>query len=205
MARVHPSAEVSSEAIIGDDVVIWNQAQVREHAVIGHQSSIGKNVYIDFGVRVGARCKIQNNVSVFHGVTVEDGVFIGPHVCFTNDRVPRAINPDGSQKDADDWVVEPTVVEHGASIGAASVILPGVRLGRFCLVGSGSVVTHDVPAHGLVFGSPARLVGWVCACGARLLESVRSTDSDQTLACSRCGLGISLESSDTWNRFRSST
>ena len=103
--RIHATADVSAEAEIGPGTSIWNQAQVRERARIGAGSIIGKNVYVDTDVVIGDRCKIQNNVSLFHGVTLEDGVFIGPHVCFTNDRLPRAINPDGSAKTDDDWEV----------------------------------------------------------------------------------------------------
>ena len=96
--RVHPTAEVSPDAVIGPGTSIWNQAQVREDARIGAECVIGKNVYVDAGVVIGDRVKVQNNVSLFHGVTVEDGVLVGPHVCFTNDRVPRAVNPDASIK-----------------------------------------------------------------------------------------------------------
>ena len=139
--RVHPTAEVSPDAVIGPGTSIWNQAQVREDARIGAGCVIGKNVYVDAGVVVGDRVKIQNNVSLFHGVTVEDGVFVGPHVCFTNDRVPRAINRDGSPKTDDDWEVTPILVRSGAALGANSTILPGVTIGRWAMVGAGSVVT----------------------------------------------------------------
>ena len=105
--RIHPTADVSPSAEIGSGTSIWNQSQVRERARIGPGCVIGKNVYVDFDVVIGANVKIQNNVSVYHGVTIEDGVFIGPHVCFTNDRIPRAINPDGSLKSDDDWEVSP--------------------------------------------------------------------------------------------------
>jgi len=193
-ARIHPTAEVSPQAVLGPGAGIWNQVQVREGASIGAQTNIGKNCYIDSGVSIGARCKIQNNVSVFHGVTVKDGVFLGPHVCFTNDRLPRAINPDGSLKGAEDWKVDETIVETGASVGAHSVILPGITLGRFCMVGAGSVVTKSVPANGLVVGNPARLVGWVCDCGARL-KTDDSTLSKlvSTVHCPQCGRAITIE------------
>ncbi|MBW3609444.1 MAG: N-acetyltransferase, partial [Actinobacteria bacterium] len=124
--RVHPSAEVSSEAVIGPGTSIWNQAQVRERARIGSGCIIGKNVYVDAGVVIGDRVKVQNNVSLFHGVTVEDGVFIGPHVCFTNDRVPRAVTLDGAPMTDADWDVSPTLVRYGAALGANSTILPGL-------------------------------------------------------------------------------
>ncbi len=110
-------------------------------------------------------------MSLFHGVTVEDGVFIGPHVCFTNDRLPRAINADGSLKTDDDWEVSPILVRHGAALGANSTILPGVTIGRWAMVGSGSVVTRDVGDHELVAGNPARRMGSVSRCGAVLRDN----------------------------------
>ncbi len=165
---IHETACVDSRARIGKNVKIWNWVQVRENAVVGDNSILSKSVYIDSGVTIGKNVKIQNNVSLYHGVTIEDGVFVGPHVCFTNDRIPRAVNPDGSLKEASDWEVSPTTVGYGSSIGANSTILPGVRIGRFAMIGAGSVVTKDVPEHGLVYGSPARLIGHVCACGRRV-------------------------------------
>ena len=182
--RIHPTAEVSPQASIGPATSIWNQAQVREGARIGSGCVVGKNAYIDFDVVIGDNVKIGNNVSVFHGVSVEDGVFIGPHVCFTNDRLPRAINPDGSLKGADDWEVGPILVRHGASLGANSTILPGVTIGRWALVGSGSVVTRDVADQELVVGNPARRLGSACVCG----EPLRDADDGAPFRgrCPRC-------------------
>lgn len=169
-ARIHPTADVASDAGIGPGTSIWNQAQVREGARIGRDCIIGKNAYVDVDVVIGDRVKIQNNVSVYRGVSIEDGVFIGPHVCFTNDRVPRAVNPDGSPKADGDWEVAPTLVRHGAAIGANATILPGLTIGRWAMIGSGSVVTRDVADHELVVGNPARRIGSACACGQPLTD-----------------------------------
>lgn len=164
----HPTAEASPRATIGQDTRIWHQAQVREGVRIGDQCIIGKGVYIDFNVVIGDRVKIQNYASVYHGATIEDGVFIGPYVCLTNDKRPRAIAPNGELKTDDDWEVGATRVRYGASIGAGAIILPGVTIGRFAMVAAGALVTRDVPSYGLVMGSPAKLVGHVCQCGHRL-------------------------------------
>jgi UDP-2-acetamido-3-amino-2,3-dideoxy-glucuronate N-acetyltransferase len=168
--RIHPTADVASDASIGPGTSIWNQAQVREGASLGRDCIVGKNAYVDAGVVIGDRVKIQNNVSVYHGVTVEDGVFIGPHACFTNDKVPRAVNPDGSVKTDADWAVSPTLVRAGAAIGANATILPGVTIGRWAMIGSGAVVTRDVADHELVVGNPARRIGSACACGQPLRD-----------------------------------
>lgn len=184
-ARIHPTADVSPEALIGSGTSIWNQAQVRERARIGAGCVIGKNVYIDTDVVVGDRVKIQNNASLYHGVTVEDGVFIGPHVCFTNDKVPRAVNPDGSAKSDSDWEVSPILVRVGAALGANSTILPGVTVGRWAMVGSGSVVTRDVDDYALVVGNPARRIGSACSCGQPLRDDEDGRPFHGT--CPRCG------------------
>lgn len=168
--RIHQTAEVSDKAIIGEGTSIWNQVQIRENSKIGKNCILSKNVYIDFDVIIGDNVKIQNNVSVYHGVTIEDGVFVGPHVCFTNDKIPRAINPDGSLKKATDWKVSKVLVKRGAALGANSTILPGVTIGEFALIGAGSVVTKDIPDFGLAYGNPARLAGFVCHCGNKLEE-----------------------------------
>jgi UDP-2-acetamido-3-amino-2,3-dideoxy-glucuronate N-acetyltransferase len=165
---IHARADVSNRAVIGDGTQIWADVQVREGARVGAECILAKGVYVDFDVTIGDRCKLENYACVFHPAVLEAGVFLGPGVLVTNDRVPRAVNPDGTRKGAEDWDPLPVRVCEGAAIGAASVLLPGVTVGAWALVGAGSVVTTDVPPHGLVVGNPARLVGWVCACGARL-------------------------------------
>jgi acetyltransferase-like isoleucine patch superfamily enzyme len=167
MATIHPTADVSPHATLGEGTRVWANVQIRERAVIGRNCIIGRNSYIEFDVTVGDNVKIQNNASLYVGLTVEDGVFIGPHVVFTNDKLPRAINPDGSLKSAADWHVGQTLLRHGAAIGAHSVIVTGVTVGRWAMVGSGSVVTKDVPDHALVVGNPGRVIGYVSAAGVR--------------------------------------
>ncbi|MBI2668808.1 N-acetyltransferase [Candidatus Woesearchaeota archaeon] len=171
---IHPTADVSPLAKIGNNARIWHQAQIREGAEIGDNCILAKNVYVDKNVKIGSNCKIQNNCSIYHGVTLENGVFIGPHCVFTNDKNPRAINPDGSLKKDQDWEESYTLVQEGASLGAKVVVLPGITIGRFAMVGAGSVVTKDVPDFGLVYGTPVQLKGFVCTCGRKLDEGKKA-------------------------------
>lgn len=178
---IHPSAEVEPNVTIGDDTRIWHLCHVRRGARIGSECILGRGVYVDAGVVIGNRVKVQNYVSIFHGVKIEDGVFVGPHVCFSNDLRPRAVNPDLTLKAADDWVLTPTLIRTGASIGANASILCGVTVGQWAMVGLGAVVVRDVPDYGLVVGNPARLIGYVCACGER------KATPDEARTCRQCG------------------
>ncbi len=180
---IHPTAEVSPRARIGARTRIWNHAQVREGAVIGDDCVIGKGVYIDRDVVIGRAAKVQNYVSIYRGVRLGDGVFVGPHVTFTNDLYPRAVTPDGVPLTEDDWELVETVVEDGASIGAGAVVRCGVTIGRWAMVGAGSVVVRDVPAHALVAGNPARLMGYVCECGRPMTPAGRGS----LWSCGACG------------------
>lgn len=184
---IHPSAVVSEAAKIGDGTRIWHHCQVREGAEIGEDCVIGKGVYIDVDVKIGSRVKIQNDVSIYRGVQIEDGVFVGPHVSFVNDRYPRAINPDGTLQREGDWDLIETWIHKGASLGANATILCGVEIGRWALVGAGSVVTGDVADHALVVGNPARRVGYVCPCGKRLKET-----GPEEYTCLDCGEIVSI-------------
>jgi UDP-2-acetamido-3-amino-2,3-dideoxy-glucuronate N-acetyltransferase len=179
--RIHLTAEISPEAEIGAGTSIWHYAQVRERVKIGRNCILGKGVYVDFDVTIGDNCKLQNGVFVYHPATVEDGVFLGPGVIITNDKFPRAINPDGSLKRDADWEVGPVRICQGASLGAGAIVLPNVTVGRFAMVGSGAVVSKDVPDQGLVVGVPARLVGYACRCGHPLEER------DGAWVCPGCG------------------
>ena len=191
MPRIHPTAEVSALARIGEGTSIWNQVQIREGAVIGCNCILSKDVYVDFGVHIGNNVKIQNGVSVYHGVTIDDGVFVGPYVCFTNDKYPRAVNPDGSLKQNSDWEVVETHIHRGAALGARAVLLPGVTIGEWAMVAAGAVVTHDVPAFGLVAGHPARLRGFSCPCGVRLQYEGQDATSAHT-RCPKCGATVGI-------------
>ena len=159
---VHETAEISKGAIIGKNTKVWHQSQIREGAKIGENCIISKCVYIDFDVKIGNNVKIQNGVSVYHGVEVEDDVFLGPHMAFTNDLYPRAFNSN--------WELVTTLVKKGASIGANATIICGTTIGEYAMVGSGAVVTKDVPAYGLVFGNPAKIKGFVCKCGRKAVK-----------------------------------
>ena len=170
-ARVHPTADLEAEVTIGPGTSVWHRAQVRSGASIGADCVVGRDVFVDEGVEIGDRVKIQNGALVYHGVSIEDGVFIGPGAILTNDRYPRAITPNGDLARAADWTVSPIVLRYGASIGAGAVVVAGTEVGRFATVGAGAVVTRNVPSHALVVGSPARRIGWVCACGARLQDA----------------------------------
>lgn len=170
-ARVHPTADLESDVTVGPGTSIWHRAQIRTGARIGRDCVIGRDAFVDEGVTIGDRVKIQNLALVYHGVTVGDGVFIGPNAILTNDRYPRAITSSGDLARADDWVVSPIELRDGCSIGAGAVVVAGVTVGEFALVGAGAVVTRDVPGHALVVGSPAHRIGWVCACGQRLVDS----------------------------------
>ena len=170
-ARVHATAELEPDVSLGPDVAIWNRAQIRRGARLGAESIVARDVFIDEDVTIGARVKVQNGALIYHGVTIEDGVFIGPGAILTNDRYPRAITSTGDLARASDWKLSEILLQHGSSIGAGAVVVAGVTIGEFAMVGAGAVVTRDVPSYALVVGSPARRIGWVCACGARLVDA----------------------------------
>lgn len=191
---IHPTSAVSPEAKIGEGTKIWLHCQVREGVEIGNDCILSKDVYIDAGVKIGNNVKIQNGISVYHGVTLEDGVFCGPHCVFTNDKHPRSINPDGSLKGGEDWEVSETLVRKGASIGAHATIVCGNQIGQWAMIGAGAVVTKDVPDYGLIFGNPARLHGFVCPCGEKLVEAAGGSEDEDgvRMVCPRCAAEIRI-------------
>jgi acetyltransferase-like isoleucine patch superfamily enzyme len=174
---IHSSAHISPDSKIGKGTKIWHEAQVREGASIGKNCILGKSVYVGKNVKIGDNVKLENRVSVFQGVTIENDVFVGPHVVFTNDLRPRSFNQD--------WEVIPTLVKQGASIGANSTILCGITIGEYAMIGAGSVVTKDVPPYALVYGNPAKVRGFVCRCGNRL-ALVREEEERVLMRCELC-------------------
>lgn len=171
----HSTAVVDDGASIGEGTKIWHFSHVCASAQIGAGCNIGQSVYIGDHASIGSHCKIQNNVNVYSGVTLEDYVFLGPSMTFTNVKAPRCLHPTGVDH------YSKTLVKYGASICAQVVVVCGVTIGRHALIGSGSVVTKDVPDYALMVGNPARQIGWVCQCGQRLHEQDR-------FVCSHCGL-----------------
>jgi UDP-2-acetamido-3-amino-2,3-dideoxy-glucuronate N-acetyltransferase len=168
---LHPTAIVDDGVEIGADTKIWHFSHVLGGSSVGQGCNIGQNVVIGPDVSIGRGCKIQNNVSVYKGVTLEDHVFCGPSMVFTN-----VFNPRANIRRMDE--IRSTLVRTGASLGANCTIVCGNEIGRYAFVGAGAVVTKDVPDHALVVGNPARQIGWMCSCGVRL---------DEKLTCGACG------------------
>lgn len=174
--RIAPTAVVSPDAAIGPNASIWHQAQVREQAQIGANCVVGLGVYVGPGVRVGDNCKIQNYALVYEPAEVADGVFIGPAAVLTNDRFPRAVNPDQTPKSAHDWTPVGVTILGGASIGARAVCVAPITIGRWALVAAGSTVINDVPDYALVAGTPAKRIGWVGRAGRPLQPAADEPD-----------------------------
>lgn len=178
---VHESSYVDDNVKIGEGTKIWFFSHIQGGARIGKKCSIGQNVNVGNNVIIGDFVKIQNNVSVYEGVTLEDYVFCGPSMVFTNILNPRCQFP---QRGSDFY--HRTLVKRGASLGANCTIVCGNTIGQNAFVGAGAVVTRDVPDYALVLGNPARIKGWYCACGTRLDMTV-DKDSKESCSCSKCG------------------
>ena len=177
MARhIALTADVSSDAVVGQGAQVWHLAQVRENAVIGDNCIVGRGAYIGSGVEIGSNSKIQNYALIYEPAELGDGVFVGPATVLTNDQYPRAVNPDGTRKDGHDWEPVGVTVREGASIGARVVCVAPVTVGRWAMVAAGATVVDDVPDFALVAGTPARRIGWVGRAGVRL----KPTDQSDT-------------------------
>ncbi|MFI8965794.1 acyltransferase [Streptomyces sp. NPDC053493] len=166
--RVQPTAQVDERAVVGAGSSVWELAQIREDARLGENCVVGRGAYVGPGVTVGDNCKLQNYALVYEPAVLGDGVFIGPSAVLTNDHHPRAVDPDGKLKRGGDWEPVAVRIGDGAAVGARSVCVAPVTIGRWALVAAGSVVTADVPDFALVMGVPARQAGWVGRAGVRL-------------------------------------
>jgi len=176
---IHPQSLVESENI-GIGTRVWAFAHVLEGAIVGESCNIGDHAFVEGGAIIGDNVTIKNHVCVWDGVSISDDVFVGPAVTFTNDKFPRSPRMDDAQErysKRENWLVE-THVHRGASIGANATIIAGVELGPYCMIAAGSVVTTNAPAHALMMGAPARVVGYVCRCGQHM-------EKGQT-NCERC-------------------
>jgi UDP-2-acetamido-3-amino-2,3-dideoxy-glucuronate N-acetyltransferase len=183
---VHESSYVDPPCKIGAGTMIWHFCHIMKDCEIGEKCRIGQNVVVSPGVRIGNNVKIQNNVSLYTGVVLEDDVFCGPSMVFTNVTTPRSAFPRNT---VDDYAI--TLVKRGATIGANATIVCGHTIGEHAMVGAGSVVTRDVPPYALVYGSPARVRGWVCECGIKLDLGARSGDAGEA-ECAECGRAYRL-------------
>lgn len=175
---VHESSYVDEGAEIGAGTKIWHFCHVMPRAQIGELCNIGQNVLVSSDVKIGRNVKIQNNVSLYTGVIIEDDVFLGPSMVFTNVMNPRS---HVSRKDE----YQETMVKRGASIGANATIVCGTTIGRYAFIGAGSVVTRDVPDYALVHGNPARVRDWMCQCGIKLDFTIQGGEERST--CKSCG------------------
>ena len=180
---VHESSYVDDGVSIGEGTKIWHFSHISKGAEIGSGCNLGQNVFVGNDVRIGNKVKIQNNVSVYEGVELEDYVFCGPSMVFTNVRTPRCEFPRNTAAD-----YKKTLVKRGASIGANATIVCGTTLGRNAFVGAGSTVTKDVPDYAVVYGNPVQIKGYMCACG----DTIVSAEAEK-LECKRCGVSVSIQ------------
>ena len=204
-ARIHPTAIVEEGVSIGSGTSVWDSVHIRKNTVIGENCIIGEKTYIAYDVKIGHSVKINSSVYICTGVSIENHVMISAGTVFSNDRLPRAFDPDGHSIKTSDPTEETldTRVCRGATIGAGCTIGPGIELGEYCMVGMGSVVTHDVAPYQLVYGNPAKPRGFVCLCGEILVKSNRPlkrsiSNAEYQFSCFKCNRKYSLSKG---NRF----
>ncbi len=193
--RIHPTAIVEQDVVIGNGSSVWDSAHIRHHTTIGEQCIIGGKSTIAYGVKIGNRCKINSAAYICHGVTLEDGVMISAGVIFTNDRFPRAASPDLTElasSDPNEHTLE-TLVRCGATIGAGCIIGCNLTIGRWAMIGMGAIVTKDVPDFHLVYGTPARSVAAVCRCGQPIANFSDLGTEAKTIQCSACNRSYNIE------------
>ncbi|MCI3241969.1 acyltransferase [Streptomyces spinosisporus] len=182
--RIQPTAQVDETATVGEGTTVWDLAQIREGAQLGSGCIVGRGAYVGPGVRIGDNVKLQNHALVYEPAVLADGVFVGPAAVLTNDYFPRSVDEEGRLKRGGDWEPVAVTVAEGASLGARSVCVAPVHVGRWALVAAGAVVTRDVPDFALVAGVPARRIGWVGRAGVRLVER---EDEPGVWECPRTG------------------
>ncbi|SFQ35956.1 acyltransferase [Salibacterium halotolerans] len=170
---IHESSYKDEGVTVGEGTKVWHFSHIMPNAIIGENCNLGQNVFVGKNVTIGSNVKIQNNVSVYEGVTLEDDVFCGPSMVFTNDMNPRAAFPKSSEEG-----YLPTLVQRGASIGANATVICGTTLGAWAFIAAGAVIRYDVPAYAIMAGAPAKQIGWMCRCGEKM--------DDNTLSCESC-------------------
>ena len=176
-AYVDPTAIIDNGVRIGSGTKVWHYVHIMEDAQIGKECVIADYVYVGIGVKIGNNVKVENRATVYEGVTIEDKVFVGPHVTFTNDLYPRSFK--------NDWKILPTLVKEGSSLGARTVLICGTTIGKYAMIGAGSVVTENIPSHALAYGNPAKIRGFVCRCG-RTLELEEKKKNNVSMTCPVC-------------------
>lgn len=174
---VHPTSIVDDQCVIGAGTKIWHFCHIMSGSRIGQNCSFGQNCSVGTGVVIGNNVKVQNNVSIYEGVILEDDVFCGPSMVFTNVINPRSHVPRKDQ-------YKETLIKRGASIGANATIVCGATVGRYAFLGAGTVITRNIPDYALVYGNPARIKGWMCQCGIKL--SINSSETEQQVTCKSC-------------------
>jgi acetyltransferase-like isoleucine patch superfamily enzyme len=193
--RIHPTAIIESGVQLGDGTSVWDNAHIRHDAVLGEQCLVGGKSTIAYDVKIGHRVKINSNAYICNGVTIEDGVMISAGTIFTNDRFPRATTPDLKElrsSDPDEHTL-PTVVREGATIGAGCIVGCNLEIGRWAMIGMGSIVTKSVPDFCLAVGTPARVIGVVCRCGEPIHRFEENSSSAPVDVTCQCGLSYAID------------